>query len=609
MTFHDPFFIQKGAIYALPIIHYNMEMASQVKLACDQLQPDCIAVELPESLQDYMLRAASRLPDLSVVATVDGGEHPLYFLCEPCDPAFEGLRSALEKNIPAHCIDLDVFDYPLIRDPIPDPYAIHRLGLKTYYELYQKFMNEQQLVSTRLDRERETYMARRLKELSFRYDRILFISGISHVASVLKLVDSPSFFPLYHAERDMVELCSLTSESCREVMAEWGYLTIKYEEHRNLIKQEGPLDRQKVILQLYREASDKYIQLTGNSFPGYHLRNTMKFVRNYALTTHRLMPSLFQILQAAKGCVDHNYAYATWESATAYPYKKNIDNLPELHLSAEEVWGNSKVIRFHMKEKSRKQNFMERLKKSRSNIRFRPPLPFSICSYPPEDIAIERFGGFLKKKGSQILTEEAARSIPFSTSLEDGIDTRETIRHWHEHQLYVKAKGKPPAGVGSICVIFNEDKRDESQVFQEKYPWKMTWIGEHQQESDMCFYATHPINHVVGPGISRCEYGGFMMSYPPRRLTDIWSDSDYQECQTKAEVLLMSAIDFAIKPVIVYVASQPPRSFMKSFARRFGKKIVYIPIGQLSPITLNKLRVFHVLEGHDKREIADEYIY
>lgn len=609
MISHDPFLIQKGPIYALPIIHYNMEMASQVKLACDQLQPDCIAVELPESLQSYMLHAAARLPDLSVVATADREEQPIYFLCEPCDPAFEALRSALEKNIPAHCIDLDVENYPLLRDPIPDPYAIYRLGLKTYYELYQKYVLDHKIVSTRLDRERETYMARRLKELSLRYDRILFISGMAHAAAVLKLVDQPSFPTLYHAERETVELCSLTSDSCREVMAEWGFLSVKYEENRQRLSQEGLLDRQKIILQLYREASDNYTTLTGNAFPGYHLRNTMKFVRNYALISNRLMPDLYQILSAAKGCVDHNYAYTVWELATSYPYKKNVDNLPELHLSSEEIWGHSKLIRFHMKEKSRKQTLMDRLNKSKSSIRFRPPGPFSICSYPPEDIAIERFGHFIKKKGCQILTEDGARSVPFSTSLEDGIDTRETIRHWHEHKLYVKTGGKPPSGVGSICVVFDEDRPEEGKPYQEKYPWKITWIGEHQQESDMCFYATHPSHQVVGPGISRCEYGGFMMSYPPRRMWDIWSDADYQDCQTKSEVLLMAAIDYAVKPVVIYVASHPPRSLMKSFARRFGKKIVYIPIGQLSPITLNKLRVFHVLDGYDKREIADEYIF
>jgi hypothetical protein len=192
--------------------------------------------------------------------------------------------------------------------------------------------------------------------------------------------------------------------------------------------------------------------------------------------------------------------------------------------------------------------------------------------------------------------------------MEEGIDTKETIRHWHEGNLYVKTKGKPPSGVGSVCVIFDEDQPQEGKQYQEKYPWHTTWLGEHQQESDMAFYATSMANQVVGPGISRCEYGGFMMSYPPRRMMNIWTDSDYQECRSKAEVLLMAAIDYAVKPVIVYVASTPPRSILKSFARRFGKKIVYIPIGQLSPVTLNKLRIFHVLDGHDKRLIADEYI-
>ena len=99
------------------------------------------------------------------------------------------------------------------------------------------------------------------------------------------------------------------------------------------------------------------------------------------------------------------------------------------------------------------------------------------------------------------------------------------------------------------------------------------------------------------------------MSYPPRRMYDVWHDPDYEGCRTKAEVLLMAAIDYAVKPLISYVGSKPPRSQLKSYARRFGKKIVYIPIGQLSPVTLNKIRAFHVLDGYDKREMADEYIF
>jgi hypothetical protein len=606
---YEPYFLQKGNLFAIPIIHYNMEMAAQVKIAFEMLKPDCIAVELPETMQAKMQHAASRLPDISIVLTYNQDHSPIYFMCEPCDPIFEALRSASETHIDAFCIDLDVDRYPDIREPVPDPYAIQRLGLKLYFEMYQQAIRNIPDLRNPVDQERETYMARRLKELSLRYDRVLFIGGMAHVAHILKLVDQQTFPEFFHADREVVELCTLTPESCRDVLAEWGYLSTHYEKCREKILQEGTPDRQKIIFQLYREASENYMKNTGNAFPGYHLRNTMKFVRNYALIKDQLMPDLYKILASAKGCVDHNYAYEVWELATTYPWHRNIDGLPELDLSIEDIWGHSKLIRFYLKQKGRKNSVFPSQRKDRSTFRFQPPSPFTICSYPPEDIAIENFGNFLKKKGSQILTEEGARTIPFSTSIEDGIDTKETIRHWHEKKLYVKARGKPPAGVGSICVIFDEDQPEEGKVYREKYPWRTTWLGEHQQESDMAFYATPLSHNIVGPGISRCEYGGFMMSYPPRRMMNIWHDPDYEECRTKAEVLLMAAIDYAVKPVIVYVASSPPRSILKSFARRFGKKIVYLPIGQLSPITLNKLRAFHVLDNHDKREIADEYIF
>ena len=600
----EPYFIQKRNIYAVPIIHYNMEMASQVKLAFDELEPDCVAVELPETMNNQFLHAAERLPDVSVVVSYNQDHTPVYFLSEPCDAICEALRCAAEKGRSAYCIDLDIDHYPAFRDPVPDPYAIHRLGLKAYFDLFEKVRGERApRQKHRLDHERELYMARRLKELSLRYDKVLFVGGMAHINSILKLIDNKSFPEQYHADRAVVQLCTLTEESCREVLSEWGYLSVKYESIRNDLLLEGPADRQKLILQLYKESSLKYCESTGNAFPGYHLRNIMKFVRNYALISGQLMPDLFQLLSAAKGCVDANYAYEVWELATTFPFRKNIDGLTELDLSVEDIWGHSKMIRFHLKEKGRKGSTGPRIRKDRSSIRFRPPSPFSICSYQPEDATIEKFGHFLKKKGCQVVTEEAARTIPFSTSLEDGIDTKETIRHWHEKKLFVKTKGKPPAGVGSVCVIFDEDKPEEGKSFEEKYPWCTTWIGEHEQESDMSFYATSMSHQVVGPGISRCEYGGFMMSYPPRRMMDIWHDPDYKGCRSKSEVLLMAAIDYAVKPIIVYVANHPPRSQLKSFATRYGKKIVYLPIGQLSPITLNKLRTFHVLGGMTKDKL------
>jgi hypothetical protein len=137
----------------------------------------------------------------------------------------------------------------------------------------------------------------------------------------------------------------------------------------------------------------------------------------------------------------------------------------------------------------------------------------------------------------------------------------------------------------------------------------MTWLGEHDQESDMAFYGTVPADNIVGPGICRCEYGGFMLSYPPRRMHDVWKDRDYSFARGKAEVLLLAALDYSWEKHVVYVAARPPRSCFRQIAARMGKKIVYIPIGALSPLKLKKLRVFHVLFGHDKRNVAKDYIW
>ncbi len=617
LSSQTPFFVQKDNVYIVPVLHYNMETAAQVQLAFNAIKPDCIAVELPENMELQLLHAVSRLPDISIVSSFTEGKDPLYYLCEPCDGAFEGLRLALENHVRAFCIDLDVDGYPNFFDHLPDPFAIQKIGLKNYYEIFQEAgKNGFVIKKGPLDYIRELYMAKRLKELSFSYDRILCVVGMSHLESVLKNFENPTYPEMQHAKRDIIQLYTPSEHSVRNILAECGWISRSYEVLRNefqLCLQRGeqsfqlfPPDRQQLIYNLYKKASEKYIESTGNTFPSYNMRNIMKFMRNYALISEKLMPDLFQILTCARSCVDNNFAYHTWELATEYPYHRNVDNLPDLELSVEELWGHSKKIKFQLKQPGRKDLTFKK-RSDKANFKFNP-FALGICSYPPEDLSIEKFGDFLKKKGTQILTEEAARSIPFTSSVEEGIDTRESIRHWFEKKLYVKVKGKPPGGASSVVVIFDED-HSEDALQQDKFPWKLSWLGENAQESDMAFYAT-PLNaNIIGPGISRCEYGGFMLSSPPRRMANVWSDPDYDFCRTKAELLLVAAIDYAVKPIVIYVAAKPPRSFIKTFATRYGKKIVFIPIGQLSLVLLNKIRVFHVLDGYGRRGIADEYIF
>ena len=156
--------------------------------------------------------------------------------------------------------------------------------------------------------------------------------------------------------------------------------------------------------------------------------------------------------------------------------------------------------------------------------------------------------------------------------------------------------------MGAVVVIFDED-------LDSRYNYMTTWLGEHQNESDMAFYATQPFEHLVGPGIGRAEYGGFLMTLPAGRMFDVWADPDYDFAETKSERLLMAALDYTLDRHVVYVAAKPPRTVFRSIAAQLGRKLIYLPIGQLNPTKLKKVRVVHVLDGHERRPEAKDYLW
>ncbi len=66
------------------------------------------------------------------------GAQTIYLVIEPADPLVEAARLAREQDIPLHLVDVDLDEYPLNVEPLPDSYAVHRLGLAAYYEEFRK---------------------------------------------------------------------------------------------------------------------------------------------------------------------------------------------------------------------------------------------------------------------------------------------------------------------------------------------------------------------------------------------------------------------------------------------------------------------------------------
>lgn len=376
----------------------------------------------------------------------------------------------------------------------------------------------------------------------------------------------------------------------------------------------GALDRQAVYRGLAELSGRFYQENTGEEFKLWQHRNMNTFGRRLAYLKGRLMPDMLSMIYAARACVDHNYAYEFWDLATFYPWQsaKN-DFQKEFDFDGESLQiGGVKLkhFEFHrtfprLRENYRKMPVQDRITPTDDSNDWSGAFESGrICSYPPEDIVIEDYGRYLQKKAVKVQSEAHSRTEPFTTSLLDGIDMRTTLRNWADGQkLYVREEKKVQGGTGSVVIIFDEDRENR------KYPWCITWHGEHDQESDMAFYATDSTRMVVGPGIARCEYGGLMLSYPPRRLANVWNDPYYRSAKSKAEVLLFAAIDYCQDKHIVYVAEKAPRSYFVQLSQRLGKKLVYLPIGTLSPTSLERLRVFHVLAGHRYRELAKNYIW
>ncbi|MBW1953860.1 MAG: hypothetical protein JRI66_12405 [Deltaproteobacteria bacterium] len=601
-----PAFIPFQHLALVPVLHGRLECALLVRRAFDQYQPQAVAVELPPTVQTAVRQAVQRLPLLSVVYYEESDGRLVYFPIEPTDPLIEAIRLGQEHSLPVHFIDREVEGYPRLRESLPDPYALNQIGLRAYADAYRQSC--QGLTPKWPDVLREQAMAYHLGELQKRYERLLVVFGLAHYPGLMEQLTRPQAHPLEKRKRAGVMVAHLAEDSSREILSEIPYLAAVYEQARIEIPP-PTLDRLQLHQQLIAEAAVRYQKNQGDGISLTQQAILHQFARNYALIQGHLTPNFYQLVVAARGVADDDFAYEVWDLGATYPWQSQDPGLPVLRLTGEDLFLNQKRIRFQRRFRQTRRRLVPmpvraRPREARPGQWREAWRGTGICSYPPEDLVIEDFGDFARKKAMHTLSEQNRRVEPFTASLLDGIAVRETIRNWHEQVIYVMEERRVPGKVGAVVTIFDPDRGAE-----EKYPWRVTWLGEHAQESDMAFYATPAGEHLVGPGISRCKYGGFMLSYPPWRLYEVWQDAFFGIARSKPERLVLAALDYSLEKHVAYIAAQPPRRRWLSWANRYGKKLVYLPLGSFSPVTLKKIQTFHVLDGQPVRHWAGDYIW
>jgi hypothetical protein len=648
-------------VWLMPVLHERIDMAAAVRLALDEIKPEAVAVELPTTIGGSVVKAVSRLPKISVILSSSRSEEPLLWVVAPGDPLVEAVRWALEKDRPVAMIDPDVPYREQHRDPMPDPHLIWELGPARFKEILDEVPTSAS--SSESDLLRERGMAYHIDRLAGSTQTpILAVMGAAHVAGVARALQQPTAVPLARQTRSDIELRHLHPDSLTGLMTEAPLLHAVYEtlrdgsipEQENLDATIAPrvelvkaglelisgkknedtrlrceavvrycaaesstttwtgrprVNRRTVPATIWKTAAASFEKQTRESIHEWQRLMFADFARRHSRIQGQLVPGLYEWVIAARGVGDDNLAWEVFDVARSYPWQGDEAELPTARIDGDQLDLGTRKVRF------RRRFFRTKNKPVLVPVQRHPTAPedpgewlqafdgSGICSYPPEDIVVEEFGRRLKERAKSIIAAELSRCEPFVGSFLDGVDIRETTRRWHEGQIWVREDGRSPGDAGSVVVIFDEDRGGA------EFPYLMTWLGEHEQESDMALYASNPTEQIVGPGIMRATYGGFMLTYPPGRLYDVWQDSDYAKARSKAEVLLMAGVDYSLKKLVVHVAARPPGERMSRYAASQSKKIIHIPIGTLSPPSLRKLRVVHILAGREKREIAKEYVW
>ncbi len=606
--------ISRGNITYLPVIAGRIEFALRVRRYLLEHQPSVVAVELPSSLERPYRKALARLPQMSVILIPDNstGEEEdgvTYVPVEPSDAFVEALRTAEEIGAQTIFLQRSAHEEPRPAASYPDPYSVELIGAERYLETYRVHPQPR-------TKEIEADAAAIAWKLQGGdpFASTCVVLSLNLLDPVLDAMDAPQDEPPAPRVRlfDRAELFNLHPDCLAEVTNEAPYYQECYEEERipglSTDLSTFQLDRPRWQLSLLRAAEKEYTINTGDGMRSWQRLGLAKFTRNLAMLDGQLVPGVYDLALGARSIVDDNYAYEVWQMANRYSVQQTEDPpLETLNISGEEVWLRTRKLRIRRRLPRMKQMLKPAGLKARKREKFAGEWASqtdgtSICSYPPEDLVIENYGRFLKRYAKEMISEERSHVEPFSATTLDGIDLRETIRHWHEGKLYVREMGKFSGDVGAVVMIFDEDRDD-------RYRYLTTWLGEHQNESDMAFYSTEPFEHIVGPGIGRAEYGGLLMTLPPRRMYDVWNDSDYDLAESKSERLLMAALDYSMERHVLYMAAKPPRSTFRQLAARVNRKIVYIPLGQLSPAKLKRIRVVHVLDSYKRRQEARQYVW
>ncbi|NLG16854.1 MAG: hypothetical protein GX556_05925 [Fibrobacter sp.] len=592
----------------IPYLHGKVAFARQVRELFLSGKYDCIAVDIPAVFQEQLCDHVEDLPLISAVVA-RGASGPLFYVpLDPCDATIESIRQSRLKGIPIFCVGSSNLRPPRLLKPLPDEFVESKIGFDIYNSLCLSSIG---LPEENSEDDLECqYIAGRLHQIGSDHSNILVLLHYRNYARVIHHFRQEK---TYNMRFDSVDTWSITAglinpDHLYFAIGELPFITWKYEKERYDLFAE-PFDIVESVKDLFRETRDQYFdnkEETASLSP-VRIQAALTFLRNISVMSGRMIPDLFDIVEAAKGVGGNAFAIRILKSARYYPYLPAVNSNELIGITIDRVsmpeWGVFDSVNlfrdFHMYWRLvsiKPDPSLEKKKKYRFSWN-----PAGMCSHVPEDRRIERFNSFVRNKSLRILIEDLVKSEKFSTSVKDGIDIRETLRNWHTGDIYVKELPPSKGKIDTVVIIF--DSENDS-----RYPHCATWYAEHQEESTLTFYATDPMENMIGPGIAKCSYGGLSLLFPPRSIPDIFSITSQSDFPDLATRLTYGSLLFSTEKNVAYVARKKPGPALKNLAAKLKKHLVWIPLNSLSDETLQRLKQFHILNGKSVRSWAARFI-
>ena len=633
-------------VVVLPILHGSGDVAQEVRETLIASRFDCLAVPLPPSVESPLEDAVNALPRISLVTLPEPDERGSpacsFIPVDPCQAVIMGVRVAMGEGIPRAYIDRDVTAFEPTPVAVPDPYTLKQVSLAAFASALVPCLPVPAQPGQRWDR--IGWMAFRLHELELEYESILCLCP---------LVDWPWLRDAYRQRRPYAAPEPLTGppsaspvepQSLYFVLGELPFITELYERRRleALSDRHLTVDGIKELLLESRARwtaeRDTMTHSVTNWVTPQLLQLYLQYVRNLALMDHRLTPDLYTLVSAAKQLAGDEFAITLLRTAKSYTFQ---EEQPGAGWASEgpAISAGIDKLEFPDGRIARSKNRLQGSPLQWRSLSLRPKParaksrqwalqwnPFRQCSWPPEDNRIESFTSHIREQARAILGADLARVEKFTTSVKDGVDLRETLRHWYTGRQRPVRHGRNASGFGTIpgrsksleiyvkeippargnveVVVFLFDTPADPEV----YSWQATWYAEHDQESTLCFYASPFQQRMVGPGIGLSRYGGAMFLFPPRPIPNIWEDPALSFSRTLEERLIAGAALHSRERHIVLVSPIPPLRRWRRIARHLHRRLVSIPLTRFSGQTVDRLRHFHVLNGQEIRSYASRFI-